>query len=160
TNDFAHRALCSAADHVLRVAHVEQVLDGIGHAPLNREPDINDVLVARQHKSFALGIAVGSRANAGLTELGGNAFDVFDRPPMEVETRLAEVGLRLAELQFDADFAFVDGVDGIEQPENDQRANAANDRPASAGKIGTALKAVATAAQKVLETGAAAFART
>ncbi len=95
-NRFAHRAFGDLPQRVVGIGDVEQIglriADLIGNGKLH----VDDVLVAGQHQAGIAGIA---GAAADIDQLFGRVGDLdrLDRPPMEVQAGLGELGLRLAE---------------------------------------------------------------
>ncbi len=74
---------------------------------------------------------------------------------MEMQARLRQLGLGLAEVQLDADFLRVDGVDGVEQPEHHQD-DQTPPRMAQRPPGRPPWKLVASAVENVFEIGRAA----
>ncbi len=93
-------------------------------------------------------VAGSRRADARLAQRDRRALDVFDRPPMEVETRLAAAPAWACRTAVRRPAAPFDRVDGVEQPEDDQGDDAANDGPACRPESAAALETVAAVLQE------------
>src|SRR5690606_35815963 len=120
--------------------------------PEQREPNIDDVLVARQHQTFVAAGATGAvdGADGGLVFRDGDALDALNRPQVEMQARGTDLN-RLTETELHAQLLGIDRVEGVHQPEHDQRKRNAHKGPATAGHA--ALELIAATSQNFLEIG-------
>src|SRR5690606_4939661 len=116
-DDLAHGALGDLAQRGVGVGDVEQVGLGIVDLIGDGEADVDDVLVARQHQPGGGGAAAGF-ADIDQPLGHGGALDRLDGPPVEVQARLRNLVLGLAEAQLDRKLVRLHGVDRLEQPQH------------------------------------------
>src|SRR5690606_26435739 len=127
----SHGAFRGLPDHVVGIAHLEQIEARIGNPPQDGKAHIDDVLVAREHQPVFARAAPG-RTHPRLVFRGRGAFDALDRPPMEMQPRIGEFVLGLAEQQFDPDLVRRDGVNRLAGPEHQTCRDRPDDQPAPA----------------------------
>ncbi|OWK23720.1 hypothetical protein AJ87_29160 [Rhizobium yanglingense] len=117
-NDFAHRAFSHLLQRFGRVFDVEEIGLGIDHGEEDRELDVQDVLVARQHETCRRRCR--RRTDILLLHRHLDDLDGFHRPEVEMQPRRRNLFLRLAKAKLDTTLVRLDDVDALEKPEDDK----------------------------------------
>ena len=140
-------------DDQVGLADVEEVVLGALEVVLDRELDVDDVLVVGQHQRFLVDLVLRRVAVADLDRLHLREVDELDRLDRERQVP-ARAGLRglgvLAEARDDAAAAFVDDVEAAREPDDQHQ----RDEDADAGE--RQLRAACRRRRPVAVAGAAA----
>src|SRR5690606_2444771 len=98
-DDFADRAFRNLLHHRIRAINVEKISLRVRYTVKNRELNVDDALVARQHEALRC-TSVALPTNIDLLFDDLRLLIGFDRPPMEMQAWFGHFILRLTKAQF------------------------------------------------------------